>query len=345
MALKQALRLHCIRIVWSAICRFEGAIGKKFVVVREPELESTAGTTTFSLDRRIVPHLTSEYQNLMLHGRFADALQVPDNLLEYVRGKFSAPSVLRNIDVIFLDSFRQKAGTWESALLEADGDIRSREPARQVLRESIERLSKEESRDVQTASRAFAEAASASYHNGTVNVATFHAQRRSKATTLVARYGSLSNMINAALDNALVKANSQLGELEKNLQPLSSFQFYAPIAAMRNARSHFKCRPLEHDNELRPFAIWIWIFFLEGLQLLVQGNKPIHSRPNPGQVLHEAAAGRWFPTANLVDHMHGSEFCHEIIARFGHLIMLKIVEVPPDLAECARYARSCVNNP
>jgi hypothetical protein len=338
LAIREALRLHSVRGIWSEICRFDRAIGSAFLVIREPALQSPTATNTFSLDRKIVSHLVSEYQSLLLNGRFADAIQIPDNLLEHIGGKFSMPRVLRNLDIIFLDSLRDRTGSWESALLRADNDVSSREAARTVLKESIQGLGKNEPRDVQVATRMFAESASESYRNGIINLAGFHGQKRGKTATLTTKYGSLTNVLHTALDRALGIAHSQLDELMHDLRPLTDFQFYAPIGAMRNARSHYKCRPLEHDDELRPVAMWIWMFFLEGLQELIQGQKPILPRRTTRQALCDAATARSAPTGRLIDHLHGSEFCYQVISRFGNLLRLGIVDVAPPLARCARYA-------
>jgi hypothetical protein len=176
------------------------------------------------------------------------------------------------------------------------------------------------------------------YEHGRIAFQRFERQKQWTAQPLIAHYGSLDALINRALDEELALAQKRIAELAKDMHPLGNYQFYALLKAFRNARSHFRCRPLEHDRELEPSATFLWIFFLAGLQSLIRLVPPVYAQPSSASHLLDAAIRRRLPTSNFLDDSQGADFCSRVICRFGHLLNLGILDVCAELKPCADYA-------
>jgi hypothetical protein len=337
-ALSQALRLHRVRIIWRLIVDLAQALRAKPCRIVERFLSaSDDGTPEYTIDTAMIRILATEYQSLFLYGRFADALQIPDNLLEQIGAKFETPEALKNMNIMFLDGLRDSGKPWAQAFLRADRDFDTRKAARKALEKSLYQLESRNS-PIKAWTIKFAQSIGSIYHSGTLDFRSFELKEQNATRALCSHYGTLENVVTKALDKGLAAAHRLLRQLNSDLQPVANYQFYALIAAMRNARSHFKCRPVDHDAELQPIAVWLWDFFLAGLKSLAAGQQPILAKQARLTNLKQAGASRWLPTSVFLDNSEGNEFCSLVIGRFGQLLRLGILDVSPELKSYADYA-------
>jgi hypothetical protein len=96
--------------VWLSIAEFDRALGDGFSI-HEPELRLRGGRPLrIDIDRNIVPILIDEYQRVLLHGHYADALMLPHNLLESAGfpapREISQPELLQNLEILALNAYR-----------------------------------------------------------------------------------------------------------------------------------------------------------------------------------------------------------------------------------------------
>jgi hypothetical protein len=158
-------------------------------------------------------------------------------------------------------------------------------------------------------------------------------------------YGSLSEVVATALGQRLRDQTARLNSLKRNGDAIAAYQFYSVLAGMRNGRSHFRVRPEVHDDDLEFSAGWLWMFFIEGLQVLAAGKRPIRAgKVTDLQNLMEAASAQWYPTATFVDSSEGEAFCTGIIVRFGNMLMRGIFSVDSELDIVATFAQRLAAN-
>jgi hypothetical protein len=341
-AIFKGLELHRIRGVWKMIFQLAQSIGARAVNIEEKVLEPKEnGTHSYTIDREVISTLVSEYQNLFLRGRFADSLQLPDNLLEYIGAKFETPRPLRNLDILFVNDLRDHGQPWEQALSRADWNQETRRTTRKLLEYGLEALARRHKNadPIGRSISSLAKQVGTLYQGGTIDLASFALRNPVETQAINAHYGSLKGAVSRALDDKLATATRQMRSVISDKQAVAAYQFYALLAAMRNARSHFRCRPVQHDGQLELSASWVWSFFVGGLRILATGQSPIHAPANAAfNNLRKAGAGRWLPTSNFLDDSDGDEFCARVISRFGHLIRLGILDVVPDLRSLGDHA-------
>ena len=235
-------------------------------------------TVAYKIDSGFIRILAAEYRALFLTGRFSDALQVPDNLMEFAGAKFQSPFRVDDSELLLqLHRLLPPNQYWSTAI--------NRALAKHELREET-----------------------------------------------------------VAIDRAMVlrleAVNQKLNALATGMDVMAKYQFHAILAAMRNGRSHFRCRPLDHDLGLEFSATWVWSFFLIGLRLIARGEPPISPGPNVGiDVIKEAVLGRWLPSSSLESILkEGDGYCRIILLTFGHLLRVGLLQFPSELRIEADHA-------
>jgi hypothetical protein len=334
-ALLEALRLHRPRELWRLICCLGHdlqARHRKGDRIREAEL-SPAGdkSRSYQIDLRMVRILAGEYTYLLLRGRFTDALQLPDNLLEYLGARFDAPKWLTECDMLVLI-------TVLDGLKSLLGQRRHRRSTWKIVEDGLRGMAQAGYKALDPAAASlmkFADAVKQPQYPD-LHFREFRRIEPNATIEIETQYGSLSSAIYAALERRLHELLAQT--LANNLSGLASFQFYSLLGAMRNARSHFICRPLEHDASIESSACWLWCFFLRAVRLRIAGEFPLSAGSGVCLADLETAAARpWLPTRNFDREIEGEEYCRGLITRFGHLLRLKILIPHPDFAEVGEY--------
>jgi len=351
MALRRALRLHRMRVVWTHIHTLSQTVtsiaqtSQQGVLVKELRLTPRGETTgTYRIDSTFTQILSSEYRALFLTGRFSDALQVPDNLMEFVGAKFQSPYQLDDLEPLLrLHRLLPSNRSWITAINRALARHELQEITVAALVRCISYLAGNpdihQRKSVGSLNK-LAQMAPSLCADGKVNFTEFKDAEGDATRIIKSVYGSLGAAIDQAMDLRLGAANQKLSGLVAGMDVLAKYQFHAMLAAMRNGRSHFRCRPLEHDRGLELSATWVWSFFLIGLRLLTRGESPISPGPNVDiDLIKEAVLGQWLPSSSLESRPEeGDDYCRIIILRFGNLLRVGLLQCHPELRNEAEHA-------
>jgi hypothetical protein len=350
-ALRRALRLHRMRTVWrgvhkllDAVVAGEGLLAPQELIVRETSLTPRgAGTGTYKIDLGFIRILATEYRALFLTGRFSDALQVPDNLMEFAGAKFVSPFQADDAEILLrLHSLLPPSGCWSVAVNQALANSSSRDATIAALGGCLRYLAgnlEAQQKSSFDGLLKLARAIPSLCTEGHLTFIDFENTEPEATKTIKRVHRSIGAALVQAIELRLEAVDQKLRGLAVGMDLLSRYQFHAILAAMRNGRSHFRCRPLEHDRRLELSATWLWRFFLIGLRLLARGESPISAGPNVKiDAIKEAVLGEWLPSSSLDIAEEGEGYCRIILLRFGHLLRLGLLQCHPELSTEANQA-------
>jgi hypothetical protein len=331
-AIRTAFVLHNVREVWQNLCELSRVVGEDGCTVEEDRLKfrsdpetdrhtgSWANGSSYRLSQADVAMLAAEFRNLLMKGRFADSLQLPDNLLENLGGKFRSPGELQCQHIVFLGHCRRSGETWIQVVERMMADKDHRHSVRKTVEQSLT------DNRIKTHIRNLPQSAT------TLQLHSLHANAGSQGAV---------GLIEQGLEFSLQKAlSSGVPHLRAQFQTTADYQFYAILGALRNARSHFVCQPIRDDAVLETTACWLWTFFLVGLRLKTQAKRPIETGQALGNdLIVQAAANRWLPTSQFGYGDNGADSCNQVIGRFGHLLHSGLLSVHPEMDSLATYAK------
>jgi hypothetical protein len=350
-SITEGLWLHKIRVVWEALVDFAHRIPFQ---ASEPGLLNLEGDEiSYNIDLDAVRILANQFETVLASRRNADALLTPDNVLERAGAKVKYPGELSDIELIWFAEERGKQKKdWHTFLDESLSDPVLSSAAiglcgrliPEMKKDPTDASSNRTNEAINKMMRYFREAGNAV--SGWLHA--FEVQYPQSATVLKHEFkvGSLEKFLHLAFSNAEQNVPNRLGETAKKL---AAYEFYSVLAAMRNARAHFRvgsnqhggiertgeCPTAPETSQLEVYAIWTWLWFLLGC-----GRQPPAMTPGPAanrDSLLLAKRQGWLPKSALMD-APGEEFCRRIITGLGHLVRLGILEPSQDVLVPVTYA-------
>ncbi len=327
-AITDALRLHKIRIVWEALVAFSRRLP---ISVSEPGLfTSDASEVSYSIDFSVVSVLAAEFESLLARRRYADALLIPDNVLDRAEAKVKCPEELRNIELMCLAEARAEQNKdWHSFVADSLSDSILSPAVRTVFRHCLVRMKRQNTRRRNEAIDKLIECfyKPESVPDGWREV--FKTLYSQQAKILEDEFTSIENFLDLAFSNAERKV---LQSVDDAASKLAAYEFYSVLAAMRNARAHFRVGANQHE-ELEDYAIWTWLWFLLGCGRRAATVGPVANRESLLLAKREA----WFSRPTFGDEP-GEEFCRQVVAGLGHMVRLGILNAGPEVQAPVAYA-------
>jgi hypothetical protein len=352
-ALLEGFRLHKVRNLWQLTCSLAAATSNRSLPKRvwERNLDPVDGSyKSYYVGPQFATFLAGEYLHLILRGRFCDALQLPDNLLEQVGGQFEPPRSLRKFDIVMLSTLKLDPNEkWEAAIGRGLKQTWNRSRIWSLIQGSLRSMASRRKQDAIAAHlNTLAGAIRILSDQDTMTFDQLVGAPKMAANAIEGEFGSLEAAISLGLDQTWTELPAEVGRLIRSLESVADFQFYALLGALRNARSHFRCRPFEHDRSVEDTACWSWWFFIRSLTILIARGQPIRPglRPSSADV-RSAVEKQWLPGRRFINDVEGAEHCDGVIARFGHLLRLNILRLDEGLVDLGEYplalARKQVN--
>jgi hypothetical protein len=347
-ALKTALTLHKIRIVWMELQSLCTCIKGGVTNVEEPLHLTPKGSPPlrYKLSLDFVRVMTAEYQRLLARGCYADALLPPHNLIEdagvaEIKNPVDKIGKLQHLD---LAKLRPTGQEWLTFLHQRADDETNRllKSALDVLK--IKEPTTADDQAFDGSLKAFKERLRSA--NLPTTIAKFRTDRPDDANRIQShtRMATLEAVIELAMNTAVTKDIERVAAASEagNMAAVAAYQYYVVIAAARNGRSHYHLRPLEHDAAIEDFACRIWLLLLAGSRLLLEGRRPFIAigATEPAR-MYFAKCQNWLPTSggSLLD-FNGPDFARTLFTRLGHLLKLGMFQCAPEFADLADYAMS-----
>lgn len=337
LALKTASRLHKIRVVWKALCELAICLRKTGqTTIKEPLLIwDRWPQPEYAVTPGFVRVLVAEYQRLLVAGWYADALLAPHNLLDDAGVKLSNPTYLYDTEIRFLSLALNRAPqqTWRQFLENTpDGKIVP------LLCGSLSLLKPEGDTAADRLLKGAINKFSGALGRAPLPDALKEFEGTEQASLLVSRFGTLENVIEAAMELRVGRAYEKLSAASRDTSVLAAYQYYAILAAARNGRGHFALRPLEHDAVLEEFACFTWLLFLTGSTLFFKNRRPLYGADGlTPESLYWADRQDWLPKTSL-SPLEGPAYARKLLANLGHLLQLGVCKIDVELARLRDYA-------
>ena len=112
-AIRLSLMLHKIRCVWRTLKSISDRVGFKCL---EPHLAFKTRSNEYTVTAKVVRQLSREYQRLLERQHYADALAVPDNLLESIGADIAERPEYPGVGAVFLQRKRGGNEPWNDVL-------------------------------------------------------------------------------------------------------------------------------------------------------------------------------------------------------------------------------------
>ncbi|MEQ1887496.1 MAG: hypothetical protein ABL967_20735 [Bryobacteraceae bacterium] len=154
-----------------------------------------------------------------------------------------------------------------------------------------------------------------------------------------------TNILEAGFPKGLAPTDLQIGDIDFP-EAIASLEFYRVLQDLRNARAHYQCEPLRHDEELEIPACWTWMFFIEGCLELLRGVHPVvPGAANDVPALESARSDGLLPfmlgDKRPDSKSKGLRRCEQIIGMFGELLRRDVVAMPAvSMRPIREYARA-----
>lgn len=350
-AIRRALEFHEARGIWLRICKLEQMFrakpGRQWHVRLKFSRSTSTRRSSFEVHDEITSRLAGEYKASIGSAQFANALLIPHNVLEYFGGNVASP--IKDTSVLWL---RDQAAACNrnrgSELLALERELMHDSSARGHVQCIVENA-------VEFAVRQSGASESdigwllhqVGYFPGASGNWAFDFKR---SIVDDAAYARLSSLIGNSASQRRQWMESTVGVftdkviddsvtalIRPTVEGLAEYQGFSLQAALRNARAHFKCRPGEHDEELRNATLWSWAFFLDCLSLLLSHGLPIRSGQLEDANLRSVVCQGCLPSTSIPAGLEGARLAETIIARFGSMISRKIFLPDPSLAPLVKY--------
>jgi hypothetical protein len=340
-ATMEALRLHRLRRVWDALVEFDralGAIGDE-LDIQEPDLFWRNGSSVrIKIDRSIVRILVDEYQRVLLHGHFADALLLPHNLLERYGSpqQIKPPDLLLDLEVLTLDAYRSDPREdWYALVSRALADPTVAQSTAATLNRALELKkpppSDQRARDLRGAIRRLTKLLQGRTAQAGDLASEFRRLHRQDADMFLTSYGGVESLIRSAFEKLLDRARQEAAGQGPAMEAIAAYQYYSVLVAMRNARSHYLCRPHEHDASLEHHACWAWQWFLAGLTAFARGTRPVSPGAGTADDLIAAKLSGWLPNSTLPEEGTGPEYCDRVAAGVVEMQQRDLLRLSPNI--------------
>ena len=252
-ALRRALRLHEVRSVWRALVRRHNELESPSAVQIANFVDKNSRLRmNYSVDRRLLAVLASEYCNTLLQNRFADAMQVPGNWLDMVgngaTGRAPQDHRLAEMGRCLLASGSPDFSALGIALAVAAyienalGVSKAKGPLRSYVKEPTE----QQARGI-----------------ATLFEAPMLLPRGPEE--LLRELGSKLSVdcASAAASSDLANSTPTQPDPKGVLEDHAFDAVFGTITGLRNLRAHYTVRP-EHDAEVRDMAIFLWRWTIHG---------------------------------------------------------------------------------
>ena len=268
-AIKAALLFHEARVVWVELAKrtkwLAGCPGAsaRYSFRELPSKSTKKPPLAYTVQMSDIEHLGREYREIMLRGRFADALMVPGNWLEGLDaeiGKFDAPSdeLYNAIAKDCFDSFAKRSQAaliaWIQELCtdKAQGPVRS---VLEVLKAPFGDKSPER-KAINHFSNWLADPPPKDFVFSPEKVVglDLNGMIPQNPAAVLATYLT-SPKVTSALAG-LTRPN-----WTKVVRADARYAEFAPLRGLRNIRAHYSVRP-EDSGEVREVAIWCWLWLL-----------------------------------------------------------------------------------
>jgi len=324
-ALREALRLHKVRIIWRAL---EGISQHLPIEVHEPLLEferPSGASNEYIIDRYALHQLCREYIRLCCRGFNADAIAVPGNVLESMGARL-APSVFSPIKMTarVMEQTRANNPQWDwyevaNSML-GPGDAR-RKAVGDLVYSGLDNLATEESSNaIHELKKYFGSFRKAGWCEAFTNTHPLRLDEFRKR-------GGVRSVANKAIGKIVKKKAPFWAE---DLEHFAAKQFYTPIQAFRNMRQHYSCRPWRHDDELVDYAVWIWIWVCEGLERFSAGERMVRvSTTVQPDAMDLAIKNEWLPTSSYDPTRAGTDACRQPLLSLGCLVKNGVFKLAP----------------
>ncbi|MEW8056782.1 MAG: hypothetical protein AB2796_15780, partial [Candidatus Thiodiazotropha sp.] len=319
-ALRNALAKHEERLVWLSLAERRNALSGStetivFQLPSQPYGRDAEESFQLCITTDVLDELAAEYRNVLIAGRFADALMVPGNWLEAQDIAPKSGRALKECDIAFIAS--RYCRCIDDAVF--NSQVNLKECAKQIWHRSP------------MATNMLTSFCSKNHKRldyGKDRIRKIMAAAKESDYRVYRQQGIQDgHAIWSLIGDWLFKLRDQLNERGSDWQDILGVEadvaVFAILTGLRNMRAHFLVQP-KHNAEVRSIAIWLARWFI------ICAMHPPRSVVSPGQVFNEDALlseSLPFLSGSSESELSGADACNAILGRLAYAVEKGWIEI------------------